>query len=85
MLHLKGAMSTISELKTLNDSFENEKMVAKLPDFMIVKWAEVIRNKRISTFCYPSFHEFVHFVNGHAETMSEPVMLLRCLDNMNTM
>lgn len=43
--HLKGAMASMSELHTLNDSLENEKMVAKLPDYMKAKWAEVIKDE----------------------------------------
>lgn len=77
LLHLNGAMKGIPELQSLNDMLENEKMTSKLPDHMITKWAEKVKNKRVYEQSYPTFAEFVSFVDGQAEVLSEPLMLLR--------
>ncbi|XP_067939956.1 uncharacterized protein [Watersipora subatra] len=72
--HLRAAMSDVPELQSLDLSQENEKMAAKLPDWMIRNWARKVKERRQDEYRYPTFAEFVHFVVDQAEVMDEPLM-----------
>jgi len=77
--HLKSAMSDVPELHSLNLCQENEKLAAKLPDWMIRNWARKVKERRQTDYRYPTFEEFVYFVVDQAEVMDEP--LIRNLDS----
>ena len=58
------ASLTFEKLSVLDDEFENEKLVKKLPNWLASKWiAQVVRN----TTTFPKFKRFVEFISEHAK------------------
>ena len=55
------AIPHVKDLRILNDCKENQRMAAKLPDWMITRWSRVVA-KSLDADKYPSFREFVTFV-----------------------
>ncbi|XP_067933307.1 uncharacterized protein [Watersipora subatra] len=80
LAHVRSAMSDVTQLNILDDSEENEKLVAKLPDFMIRSWVKTVKERRQARKPYPDFKEFTSFVIDHAEIMEEPLMQLTSMN-----
>ncbi|XP_067945302.1 uncharacterized protein [Watersipora subatra] len=80
LAHIRSAMSDVTQLNILDDSEENEKLVAKLPDFMIRSWVKTVKERRQARKPYPDFKEFTSFVIDHAEIMEEPLMQLTSMN-----
>ena len=49
-------------LNILDDEFENDKMLEKLPSWMRGKWARIVCDPRRNIMSFPTFREFVNFV-----------------------
>ena len=57
----EAAMSQIEGLEVLNDCNENQKMLAKLPDWLSSRWNRKVMEEHSRRF--PSFSQFVNVVN----------------------
>lgn len=64
-------MDSIGSLDMLNDARENkQKMLAKLPDRLIVRWGKQVSVCKEVCGSYPSFLEDVDIVVGESDTYS---------------
>ena len=73
------AMSDIKDLDILNDNRENKKMLRKLPDWLVTRWArQVAESKRVKSI-YPNFDQFVKFIMTEADIACDPVTSLEAL------
>ena len=66
LCYLQTAMSSMPQLDILNNCIENERMAAKLPDWLRLRWPRVVGQKRKSEQRYPTFSEFSEFVQDEA-------------------
>ena len=72
------AIPHVKDLRILNDCKENQRMAAKLPDWMITRWSRVVA-KSLDADKYPSFREFVTFVATEARVACHPVTSLQAV------
>ncbi|XP_063955602.1 uncharacterized protein LOC135154201 [Lytechinus pictus] len=72
------AMPYVTGLQVLNDCYENQKMIAKLPDWLISSWNRVVSNE-LEGGSYPSFSKFVKFVAKEARIANNPISSLGAL------
>ncbi|XP_030844157.1 uncharacterized protein LOC100890944 [Strongylocentrotus purpuratus] len=70
------AMTTIGNLAQLNDERENRKILAKLPDHLIVSWGRKVAHWKKTHGNFPSFHEFSDFIEEEANIACDPITSL---------
>ncbi|KAF6031512.1 hypothetical protein EB796_010144 [Bugula neritina] len=63
-------MKYVGNLSILNDCIENEKMAAKLPDWLKLKWPGIVAQEIRTNQRYPTFDEFSEFVKEEAFIMN---------------
>lgn len=57
------AMRSIGNLDVLNDSRENQKMLSRLPDWLVVRWGRIVVQKKEVSYQYPPFKDFMEFIS----------------------
>ena len=62
-----AAMDEISELQILNDSRENKRLLQKLPEWMVLKWARHVNTYQNKHMVFPPFSVFCRFIEKEAE------------------
>ena len=62
-------------LNILDDEFENDKMLEKLPSWMRGKWARIVCDSRRNIMSFPTFSEFVNFVTRESDLWIDPMPL----------
>jgi hypothetical protein len=67
------AMTTITSLRFLNDSRENRKLLQKCPDWIVNKWARIVADYKGHLGSFPSFHDFVDFMEKEANIACDPI------------
>ena len=67
------AMTEIKGLEILNDCRENQKMLQKLPDWIVTRWGRIVSKAKADSQCYPSFSTFVKFVTEEAKIACDPI------------
>lgn len=72
-------MSQIKSLEVLNDCGENQKMLAKLPDWLTARWNRKVIKIEEETKVFPSFSQFVGFVTREAKIACNTVTSLHAL------
>ena len=72
-----SAMSSVEGLSILDDSRENQRLAAKLPEWLLNKWARVVADIRRSTGRYPPFATFVALIEREAEIANDPILSVR--------
>ena len=60
---VKVAKRTYKSLEILSDEFENQKLLKKLPTWLVQKWIE----KVVSSLSFPSFDVFCEFISDKAK------------------
>ena len=83
----QDAMPHVFGLGVLNDSKENQRLAAKLPDWVAARWNRDVTLKLDECGDYPTFAEFVKFVTKEAKIACNPVTsfsALKTLDTPNT-
>ena len=75
--HIKG-------LSVLDDYKENQKMTAKLPDWVITRWSRVVSESLDNSAEYPPFERFVSFVEKEARVACNPVVSLSAVKTLGT-
>lgn len=75
----RSAMKSMSGLEVLNDVRENRKLLQKLPDWIVSRWARVAADSKRTKACYPSFGKFVDFLKEEADMACDPVTSLESL------
>ena len=66
-------------LNILDDEFENDKMLEKLPSWMRGKWARIVCDSRRNIMSFPTFSEFVNFVTRESDLWIDPMPLTSSL------
>jgi len=79
LVTIDNAIPHISGLKNLNDEEENRKLLQKLPDWIIVRWGNIVADHDNKGKDYPSFHQFVEFLTQQAKIATRPVCSLQAL------
>ncbi|KAK0132883.1 hypothetical protein N1851_032005 [Merluccius polli] len=74
-----SAMSHIKGLQVLNDCEENQKMLAKLPEWVTSRWNRYVTEQLDRGQEYPSFHEFASYIAKEARIACNPVSSLHAL------
>ena len=74
-----SAMSLIKGLQVLNDCEENQKMLAKLPEWVTSRWNRYVTEQLDRGQEYPSFHEFASYIAKEARIACNPVSSLHAL------
>lgn len=70
LCYLLSTMQSTRQLSILDDCIENERMVAKVPDWLRLKWARTVAKTQQAEKQYPKFHEFVALVKEEAYIMN---------------
>ena len=68
------AMRSIGNLSVLNDERENRKMLGKLPEWAITKWAGIVDQHRQDKGEFPHFKAFVEFITKQDRTWERTTM-----------
>jgi hypothetical protein len=76
------AMTNKPGLRVLNDYKQNQRMAAKLPDHMASRWNRRVTEQLDSKYQYPTFDEFVEFVNKEARIACNPVTSYSALKDL---
>ncbi|XP_023204623.1 uncharacterized protein LOC111611627 [Xiphophorus maculatus] len=75
----QAAMSQIKSLEVLNTCDENQKLLTKLPDWLVASWnRKVIELEEICNN-FPTFSQFVEFIKREAKIACNPVTSLHAL------
>ncbi|XP_055499365.1 uncharacterized protein LOC129701946 [Leucoraja erinacea] len=72
-------MSQIRGLEVLNDCNENQKMLAKLPDWLTSRWNTKVIKVEEQSHTFPSFSQFVKFLTREAKIACNPITSLYAL------
>ncbi|XP_030831163.1 uncharacterized protein LOC105447377 [Strongylocentrotus purpuratus] len=70
------AMDRIGNLHHLNDERENQKLLAKLPDWLVVRWSRKVIGWTEMKGQFPPFQEFVRFIDEEAKIACYPITSL---------
>ena len=73
------AMTTIRNLAVLNDDRENRKLLVKLPEWLVPRWARVVSKHKETHKEFPPFKEFAKFISAEAKIACDPVTSLQSL------
>ena len=68
-----AAMTAIDDLKILNDTRENRKLQTKLPPRLRDRWAKIAFDTRDETGRFPTFENFVRFVERQSDIANDPM------------
>ena len=72
--HIKSSRTSVQGLYSLAEREQNEFMCQQLPHSIKVKWVEIINQRRAEKQGYPSFSDFVAFVQMQDFTYTNPIM-----------
>lgn len=75
----ESAMSQIRGLEVLNDCNKNQKMLAKLPDWLTSRWNRKVIEVEEESHTFPSFSQFVEFLTREAKIPCNPIISLHAL------
>ena len=71
---LQIAMNNIDGLNVLNDCRENQKLLNKLPDWMISRWSRIVNDWKEKNCKFSLFKEFVKFVTKESTITCDPIL-----------
>ncbi|XP_045065112.1 uncharacterized protein LOC123482227 [Coregonus clupeaformis] len=75
----EAAMTQIRGLEVLNDCNENQKLLAKLPDWLTSRWNRKVIEVEEESHTFPSFQQFVKFLTREAKIANNPITSLHAL------
>ncbi|XP_076869830.1 uncharacterized protein LOC143521148 [Brachyhypopomus gauderio] len=78
----EAAMPHLKTLEVLNDCNESQKILLKLPDWLVSRWNRKVMETRQANTGYPPFKEFVDFLSKEADLACDPVSSIQALKNM---
>ncbi|KAK3754647.1 hypothetical protein QZH41_001706 [Actinostola sp. cb2023] len=80
LVHCEKAMEKISSLHVLNDDQENQKMVTKIPKWLINRWSREVYHYKQDHKLYPPFSVFVQFLVKESDIACDPVVQMSVND-----
>lgn len=75
----RTAMISIPSLSILNDDRENARMLIKLPEWLVNRWARNVAFYKNRNKAFPPFKEFAEFVRTEADIACDPVTSLESI------
>ena len=66
-------MQVIENLNVLNDYMENQKLLTKLPDWLISRWNRDVTSRMKEERKYPDFGTFTTFISAKADFLCNPI------------
>lgn len=80
----EAAMPHLKTLEVLNDCNENQKILQKLPDWLVSRW-----NRKVMEACeahagYPQFTEFLDFLTKEADLACDPISSVQALRSVES-
>lgn len=75
----EAAMVEIKSLQVLSDSNENQKILSKLPDWLASRWNRKVIETEEETKTFPTFRQFMEFLEREAKIACNPVTSLHAL------
>lgn len=73
------AMQSIGNLCVPNDDRENQKLLRKLPDWVVSRWGRLVAKYKQETSKLPLFEKFADFVSEEAKIACDSVTSLQSL------
>ena len=70
---IEAAINSIQGLNIVNNYTENQKLLAKLPDGLILSWNRDVNAHLKETKVYPDFKKFMSFVSEEANLGCNPI------------
>ncbi|KAL7872550.1 hypothetical protein SRHO_G00075330 [Serrasalmus rhombeus] len=83
LISCQEAMPYVKGLEILNDCEENQKIVQKLPDWIVSRWNRQVTQALIEKQEFPSFKDFTAFVAMEAEVACNPVTSFHALHSLD--
>ena len=80
----EAAMPHIKTLEVLNDCNENQKILLKLPDWLVSSWNRKAMEARQAYSEYPPFKEFVNFLSKEADLACDPISSVQALKGVES-
>lgn len=77
-----SAMKTNANLHILNDSRENQAVLRKLPEWLVIRWSRVVQVCKDTTGMYPNFQKFSEFIENEARLACDPVTSFQALQGV---
>lgn len=68
----EAAMPRIKTLEVLNDCMESQRILLKLPDWLVSRWNRKAKEMRQTNGDYPAFQTFVEFMSTEADLACDP-------------
>nr|XP_061819695.1 uncharacterized protein LOC133608465 [Nerophis lumbriciformis] len=78
----EAAIPHIKTLEILNDCTESQKILTKLPDWLVSRWNRKAMKTRQAKAEYPSFKEFVNFLSNEADLACDPISSVQALKSI---
>ncbi|KAG1935726.1 hypothetical protein F2P79_019030 [Pimephales promelas] len=75
----EAAMTQITGLNVLNDCNENQKLLAKLPDWLTSRWNRKVIEVEEESHAFPNFQQFVEFLTREAKIANNPITSFHAL------
>jgi len=66
-------MQVIKNLNVLNDYMENQKLLTKLPDWLVSRWNRETTRKMKEEKKHPDFKTFTTFISAEADLLCNPI------------
>ena len=73
LLSTETAMQIIENLNVLNDYMENQKLLTKLPEWLVSRWNREATRKMKEEKKYPDFKTFTTFISAEADLLCNPI------------
>ncbi|KAL7842113.1 hypothetical protein SRHO_G00238020 [Serrasalmus rhombeus] len=83
LISCQEAMPYVKGLEILNDCEENQKIVQKLPDWIVSRWNRQVTQALTEKQEFPSFKDFTAFVAMEAEVACNPVTSFHALHSLD--
>ena len=77
----EAAIPHIKTLEILNDCTESQKILSKLPDWLVSRWNRKAMEARQAKAEYPPFKELVNFLSKEADLACDPISSVQALKN----
>ena len=83
LLSCKAAMSVVPGLQSLDSCHENQRIISRLPDWMVSRWNRLVFTAVKESNVYPPFSRFVNFVVEEAQVACNPISSLYAVKGLS--
>ena len=79
----RAAMSMVPGLQSLDSCHENQRIISRLPDWMLSKWNRLVFAAVKGNNAFPPFSRFVTFVEEEAQVACNPITSLHAVNGLD--